>query len=144
MWRRRATDYQFSYSFLLFFPAHTRDLFNYIVTLESCCVYNNLLNLGILRRENPFKEEFGSSSDCGQDVWTELSDGVASNLANTVVSLSSFDKDLPKTTASSFMIWWFKCAFQFTGLSWDGWTSGIYSTISLLSTYIASILFKEN
>uniref|UniRef100_A0ACD5VLW9 Uncharacterized protein n=1 Tax=Avena sativa TaxID=4498 RepID=A0ACD5VLW9_AVESA len=47
---------------------------------------------GISRPDNPFEEEFGSSSDSGQGVWTELSDGVGSNLANTVVSLASFDE----------------------------------------------------
>lgn len=48
-------------------------------------------NGGISHPDIPFEEEFGSSSDSGQGVWTELSQGVASNLANTVVSLASFD-----------------------------------------------------
>ncbi|XP_051222300.1 uncharacterized protein [Lolium perenne] len=42
--------------------------------------------------DNPFEEEFGSSSDSGQGVWAELSEGVTSNLANTVVSIASFDE----------------------------------------------------
>ncbi|VAH72364.1 unnamed protein product [Triticum turgidum subsp. durum] len=41
--------------------------------------------------DNPFEEEFGSLSDSGQGVWTELSKEVASNLAGTVVSIASFD-----------------------------------------------------
>jgi hypothetical protein len=48
--------------------------------------------LGISNPDNPFEEEFGSSSGSGQGVWTELSEEVASNLANTVVSIASFDK----------------------------------------------------
>ncbi|XP_047057872.1 uncharacterized protein LOC124664381 [Lolium rigidum] len=48
------------------------------------------MNLGISHPDNPFEEEFGSSSGSGQGVWTELSEEVASNLANTVVSLASF------------------------------------------------------
>ena len=50
-----------------------------------------LTGLGNLRPDNPSDEEFGSRSDSGQGVWTELSEEVASNLANTVVSLASFD-----------------------------------------------------
>uniref|UniRef100_A0ACD5VEF5 Uncharacterized protein n=1 Tax=Avena sativa TaxID=4498 RepID=A0ACD5VEF5_AVESA len=67
--------------------------------------------------DNPFEEEFGSSSDSGQGVWMELSEGVASDLANTVVSLASFDegnsmffactgiiiKNDPKTKTTSFL-----------------------------------------
>ncbi|XP_020191592.1 uncharacterized protein [Aegilops tauschii subsp. strangulata] len=41
--------------------------------------------------DNPFEEEFGSLSDSGQGVWTELSKEVALNLAGTVVSIASFD-----------------------------------------------------
>ncbi|PNT69925.1 hypothetical protein BRADI_2g03130v3 [Brachypodium distachyon] len=37
-------------------------------------------------------EEFGSSSDSGQGVWSMLSEEVASNIAETVVSLASFDR----------------------------------------------------
>ncbi|XP_047044509.1 uncharacterized protein LOC124648862 [Lolium rigidum] len=47
---------------------------------------------GISHPHNPFEEEFGSSSGSGQGVWTELSEEVASNLANTVVSLASFSE----------------------------------------------------
>ncbi|KAK1696437.1 hypothetical protein QYE76_013134 [Lolium multiflorum] len=53
---------------------------------------NVFLNLGISHPHNPFEEEFGSSSGSGQGVWTELSEEVASNLANTVVSLASFSE----------------------------------------------------
>uniref|UniRef100_A0ACD5VPQ7 Uncharacterized protein n=1 Tax=Avena sativa TaxID=4498 RepID=A0ACD5VPQ7_AVESA len=67
--------------------------------------------------DNPFEEEFGSSSDSGQGVWMELSEGVASDLANTVVSLASFDegnsmffactgiiiKNDPETKTTSFL-----------------------------------------
>ncbi|KAM0895169.1 hypothetical protein ACQ4PT_024008 [Festuca glaucescens] len=49
-------------------------------------------NGGISHLDNPFEEEFGSSSGSGQGVWTELSGEVASNLANTVVSLASFSE----------------------------------------------------
>ncbi|XP_047094108.1 uncharacterized protein LOC124706488 [Lolium rigidum] len=49
-------------------------------------------NGGISHPHNPFEEEFGSSSGSGQGVWTELSEEVASNLANTVVSLASFSE----------------------------------------------------
>ncbi|KAF7020870.1 hypothetical protein CFC21_033922 [Triticum aestivum] len=45
---------------------------------------------GNSRPDNPFEEEFGSSSDSGQGVWMELSEEIASNLAGTVVSLASF------------------------------------------------------
>jgi hypothetical protein len=55
-------------------------------------MYNVFLNLGISHPHNPFEEEFGSSSGSGQGVWTELSEDVASNLANTVVSLASFSE----------------------------------------------------
>ncbi|VAH56728.1 unnamed protein product [Triticum turgidum subsp. durum] len=46
---------------------------------------------GKLLLDNPFEEEFGSLSDSGQGVWTELSKEVVSNLAGTVVSIASFD-----------------------------------------------------
>uniref|UniRef100_A0ACD5VUH6 Uncharacterized protein n=1 Tax=Avena sativa TaxID=4498 RepID=A0ACD5VUH6_AVESA len=73
--------------------------------------------LGNSHLDNPFEEEFGSSSDSGQGVWMELSEGVASDLANTVVSLASFDegnsmffactgiiiKNDPKTKTTSFL-----------------------------------------
>uniref|UniRef100_A0A8R7TR58 Uncharacterized protein n=1 Tax=Triticum urartu TaxID=4572 RepID=A0A8R7TR58_TRIUA len=45
---------------------------------------------GNSRPDNPFEEEFGSSSDSGQGVWMELSEEIASNLAGTAVSLASF------------------------------------------------------
>jgi hypothetical protein len=69
----------------------------YTAISESRCIYyttnnNALLKQGISCPDNPFEEEFGSSSDSGQGVWAELGEGVASNLANTVVSLASFDE----------------------------------------------------
>lgn len=45
-----------------------------------------------LHPDNIFEEEFGSSSDSGQGVWSMLSEEVASNIAETVVSLASFDR----------------------------------------------------
>uniref|UniRef100_A0ACD5XK86 Uncharacterized protein n=1 Tax=Avena sativa TaxID=4498 RepID=A0ACD5XK86_AVESA len=47
---------------------------------------------GDLHPDNPFEEEFGSSTASGQGVWMELGEELASNLANTVVSLASFDE----------------------------------------------------
>jgi hypothetical protein len=62
-------------------------------------LYTSAYNNALLKQgtscpdpDNPFEEEFGSSSDSGQGVWVELSEGVASNLANTVVSIASFDE----------------------------------------------------
>jgi len=40
-----------------------------------------------------FEEEFGSSSDSCQGVWSELSKEVVSNLSKSVVSLASFQGD---------------------------------------------------
>uniref|UniRef100_A0ACD5XDZ6 Uncharacterized protein n=1 Tax=Avena sativa TaxID=4498 RepID=A0ACD5XDZ6_AVESA len=72
---------------------------------------------GDLHPDNPFEEEFGSSSVSGQGVWMELGEELASNLANTVVSLASFDegnlvffactgiiiKNDPETQTTSFL-----------------------------------------
>ena len=39
---------------------------------------------------NPLEEEFGCSSDSGEGVWSLLSEEVAENIDDYVVSLASF------------------------------------------------------
>ncbi|CAL5002116.1 unnamed protein product [Urochloa decumbens] len=46
-----------------------------------------------LLSDDTFEEEFGSSSDSCQGVWSDLSKEVVSNLSKSVVSLASFEGD---------------------------------------------------
>ncbi|CAO2201814.1 unnamed protein product [Urochloa humidicola] len=58
----------------------------------------------IAETNDTFEEEFGSSSDSCQGVWSDLSKEVVSNLSKSVVSLASFEGDKLNCACSGMVV----------------------------------------